>query len=104
AFFREKTKNPTNPCGVLLCAWSGGRDSNPRPSPWQGDALPLSYFRLLWWLRAESNRRHADFQSAALPTELPSLFLAELTGLEPAISGLTGRCVRPTTPQFRKIN
>ena len=25
--------------------WSGRRDSNPRPSPWQGDALPLSYFR-----------------------------------------------------------
>ncbi len=21
------------------------RDLNPRPSPWQGDALPLSYFR-----------------------------------------------------------
>ena len=25
--------------------WSGKRDSNPRPSPWQGDALPLSYSR-----------------------------------------------------------
>src|SRR5207253_6315360 len=26
----------------LTCAvtWSGRRDSNPRPSPWQGDALP----------------------------------------------------------------
>ena len=27
--------------------WSGKRDSNSRPSPWQGDALPLSYFRNL---------------------------------------------------------
>src|SRR3989304_3711488 len=26
--------------------WSGKRDLNPRPSPWQGDALPLSYSRL----------------------------------------------------------
>ena len=26
--------------------WSGRWDSNPRPSPWQGDALPLSHFRL----------------------------------------------------------
>jgi hypothetical protein len=26
--------------------WSGRRDSNSRPSPWQGDALPLSYFRI----------------------------------------------------------
>ena len=25
-----------------------------------------------WWPGAESNCRHADFQSAALPTELPS--------------------------------
>src|SRR5271154_7180695 len=27
--------------------WSGRRDLNSRPSPWQGDALPLSYSRLL---------------------------------------------------------
>jgi hypothetical protein len=27
------------------------------------------------WLGAESNRRHEDFQSSALPTELPSLKL-----------------------------
>jgi hypothetical protein len=26
--------------------WSGRRDSNPRPSPWQGDALPLRHFRV----------------------------------------------------------
>src|SRR5437868_8923355 len=26
--------------------WSGRRDLNSRPSPWQGDALPLSYSRL----------------------------------------------------------
>jgi hypothetical protein len=26
--------------------WSGRRDSNPRPRPWQGRALPLSYARL----------------------------------------------------------
>ena len=24
---------------------SGRRDSNPRPPPWQGDILPLNYFR-----------------------------------------------------------
>ena len=27
--------------------------------------------KLFWWPGTESNRRHADFQSAALPTELP---------------------------------
>ena len=26
---------------------------------------------LRWWSEADLNRRHADFQSAALPTELP---------------------------------
>jgi integrase len=29
----------------LLKNWSGKGDLNPRPSPWQGDALPLSYSR-----------------------------------------------------------
>jgi hypothetical protein len=28
-----------------LISWSGRRDLNSRPSPWQGDALPLSYSR-----------------------------------------------------------
>jgi hypothetical protein len=53
---------------------SGRRDSNPRPSPWQGDALPLSHFRikLTKWCRGpELNWGHLDFQSSALPTELP---------------------------------
>ena len=30
---------------LILTKWSGKRGLNPRPSPWQGDALPLSYFR-----------------------------------------------------------
>ena len=35
--------------------WSGRRGSNPRPPPWQGDVLPLNYFRicmcyLIWQL------------------------------------------------------
>jgi hypothetical protein len=29
----------------VLKNWSGKGDLNPRPSPWQGDALPLSYSR-----------------------------------------------------------
>ena len=46
-----------------------------------------------WWLRPELNRRHTDFQSVALPTELPSQQMAVSTGLEPAISCVTGRHV-----------
>ena len=29
--------------------WSGRRDSNPRPRPWQGRILPLNYFRKSNW-------------------------------------------------------
>ena len=72
--------------------WSGLRGSNSLPPPWQGGALPdelnphgricasgkpmrschccdktLTYS---WCLRSESNQRHGDFQSPALPTEL----------------------------------
>src|SRR5918994_7994390 len=56
--------------------WNGRRDSNPRPSPWQGDALPteplpLAVATTRWWCREpDSNWRHRDFQSRALPTEL----------------------------------
>jgi hypothetical protein len=32
---------------IWLGNWSGRRDSNPRPQPWQGCALPLSYTRSL---------------------------------------------------------
>ena len=31
----------------LIINWSGQRGSNPRPSRWQRDALPLSYTRKL---------------------------------------------------------
>ena len=49
-----------------------------------------------WCLRAESNCRHEDFQSSALPTELPRrVKLATLNGFEPSISAVTGRHVRP---------
>ena len=43
-----------------------------------------------WWSGAGSNRRHRDFQSLALPTELQSQ-LAVSTGIEPAIFCVTGR-------------
>ena len=48
----------------------------------------LSYYRL-WCLGAELNHRHCDFQSHALPTELPRL-VAIRRGLEPLTSSVTG--------------
>jgi hypothetical protein len=43
----------------------------PSTRAWEALVLPLNYTRT-WWLGTESNRRHEDFQSSALPTELPS--------------------------------
>ena len=51
----------------IWCDEDGSGSRNSRP--------PVSPVFHLWnglWLGAESNRRHVDFQSTALPTELPS--------------------------------
>ena len=42
---------------------------NPRPFPYQGNALPLSYIGLLSG-RPGSNRRHSAWKADALPAEL----------------------------------
>ena len=44
---------------------------------WKAVVLPLNYTRLTKWRETESNRRHMELQSIALPTELPSLLLRE---------------------------
>ena len=59
----------------------------------------MSYTRI-WCLRSESNQRHVDFQSTALPTELqrhivesgcsPQHIMATPNGLEPSTSSVTG--------------
>lgn len=41
----ESPVGRSHPLEVLEKNWSGKGDLNPRPSPWQGDALPLSYSR-----------------------------------------------------------
>ena len=44
---------------------------------WKAVVLPLNYTRLTKWRETESNRRHMELQSIALPTELPSQILRE---------------------------
>ena len=44
---------------------------------WKAVVLPLNYTRLTKWRETESNRRHMELQSIALPTELPSQLLRE---------------------------
>ena len=48
----QERDRPTWHCRLRLMAqsresWSGRWDSNPRPQPWQGCALPLSYTRII---------------------------------------------------------
>ena len=46
---------------------------------WKAVVLPLNYTRItiIKWRETESNRRHMELQSIALPTELPSQLLRE---------------------------
>ena len=44
---RQKKARQAN---SLPCYKSGRRDSNPWPSPWQGDVLPLNHARILFCL------------------------------------------------------
>ena len=66
----EATNRPEGPLEVidfLKKNWSGRRDSNPRPQPWQGCALPLSYTRI----RAASPPRRA-YGAGTTRMQLPS--------------------------------
>ena len=53
---------------------------------WKAVVLPLNYTRLTKWRETESNRRHMELQSIALPTELPSQIAG--AGFEPTTFGL----------------
>ena len=56
---RESAKADSSLSNAILSCWSHIRKR------------PLTGRFCMWWPGAESNCRHADFQSAALPTELP---------------------------------
>ena len=73
---RRKQRSPA--CGASTCfpgkrTWSGKRDSNSRPRPWQGRALPTELFphggrsASSWYLEAwvGIEPAYADLQSAA---------------------------------------
>jgi hypothetical protein len=81
------------------------RDSNPRPSGYEPDELPLLYSTLIEskdskWELPESNWRHKDFQSFALPSELSPR--VEMTRLELVTARLSAEC-STTELHFRMI-
>ena len=69
--FRQRSE-PSEHCRGRRKEWSGKRDSNPRPSAWKADALPLSYSRSSrwnekkWWWGKDSNLRRLSRQIYSL--------------------------------------
>ena len=55
--------------------------------PRLASSLPFQGINKIW-RETESNRRHMELQSIALPTELPSLPLIAGAGFEPTTFGL----------------
>ena len=61
--------------GILSGSQSARRESNPRPSPWQGDAPPLSHSRILLPCQQQNVYYHKDFfLSTAFFTSFEILF------------------------------
>ena len=50
--------------------WCRPEDLNPQPTDYKSVALPIELGRQQIWFRTESNCRHMELQSIALPTEL----------------------------------
>ena len=79
-----------------MAYWSGRRDSNPRPPPWQGGVLPLNYFRIYGW--GSWIRTNASRSQSPLPYRLaiPQCFktdMGRLVGIEPTNARATIWCV-----------
>ena len=47
---------------LLSFKWSGRRDSNPQPSAWKADALPIELLphrnKKWWWVLDSNQRKH----------------------------------------------
>ena len=78
----------------LYCHFGAGDEARTRYLHLGKVALYQMSYARKWCLRSESNQRHTDFQSVALPTELPRHIklkkVATQNGLEPSTSSVTG--------------
>ena len=59
--FRDDSSDRNNKkaaeLSTAVTSWSGQRDSNPRPSPWQGDALPAEPCPHVWFSKVGGDAR-----------------------------------------------
>ena len=78
---------------ALELLWSGRRDSNPRPQPWQGCILPLNYFRI--WCGWRDLNPHAVRRQILSLVRLPIPPHPQMVshrGFEPLTLWLKVRC------------
>ena len=97
----EKKNRPEQKCSTAgFLYWSGRWDSNPRPQPWQGCALPLSYARVGYNLRRVPRKtRRRETKNRPEPCALQPVFLLERAmGFEPTTPTLARLC---STPELR---
>ena len=88
-FHRRITAHYANaPCGEHLHSGAGNGARTRHLRLGKAALYQMSYSRE-WCLRVDLNHRHRDFQSLALPTELPRQ-MAIRKGLEPSTSSVTG--------------
>jgi hypothetical protein len=72
-----------------LRPWSGRRGSNSRPPPWQGGALPLSYFRT----RRVGDARASGAEPGPTPPAVP--YYSEASWLRQAAGSETASRTKP---------
>ncbi len=72
----ETSVLPLNYAPIIMVEGSGFEPPNPKERiyspPRLATSLPLHIKKEKKWLETESNCRHLELQSSALPTELPS--------------------------------
>ena len=67
----QSARRPGRPADAPTAHPAGRCSAKPRPDPRQSSRFPnMPACRAFEWREADSNRRHLDFQSSALPAEL----------------------------------
>lgn len=69
--------------------WSGRRDLNPRPQPWQGCTLPLSYSRSFNY---NLSAMQMDFHYISCPLFVKRYFLMNLLSVPSTSRRMFSRC------------